>query len=142
MNIAKDVQIKRAIAPAAAGATTLNGVTIDTQGAESIGFAVILGDGVITGTVQAKVQEGAASDASDMADVSGCAGAVVTSDGTNTDNKLLILEAVKVTKRYARVVLVRAVANHVVEGGVALLHGYHRLPVTQPDAVDTTVANG
>lgn len=142
MNLLKEVKILRGIAPTAAGTTDINGVTIDSQGAESVTFCLILGDGTDTGTVKLKAQSGLLSDASDMADITGAETAVATSTGANTDNKILLLEIVKPTKRYVRMVADRGVANHVLEGGTAMLKGYHRTPVSQGDSLSTVVANG
>jgi hypothetical protein len=77
-----------------------------------------------------------------MADVSGCTTATFTSDGTSTDNKLLILQMIKPTKRYVRMVAVRGTANHVIDGGFAILHGFHQLPSALGDALAAVVAAG
>jgi hypothetical protein len=141
-NLGKDGQYMRAIAPTAAGAADVNGTVIDTQGAEEITFVLLVGDGVATGTIALQVQTGTLANGTDMADVAGCVSATLTSDGTSTDNKILVVQAIKPLKRYARMVAKRAVANHVIDGGVAILTGFHQLPAPAGDTVSRVVANG
>lgn len=135
-------RFERACAATAAGATSVNGIVIDTAGAERVCFVTVLGDGTNTGTVLVKAQSGSASDGSDMADITGATTATATSDGTNTDNKLLVLDVVKPLKRYVRIVVVRAVANHVIDSAVAIVYDNRDVPVTQTNSLSTVQATG
>ncbi|WP_020475253.1 hypothetical protein [Zavarzinella formosa] len=134
------VRFERALAGAAAGSTALTGLTIDTQGAERVCFVLVLGDGTSTGTVVMKAQSDTDSAAGTMVDIAGATTATATSDGTSTDNKLMILDIIKPTKRYVRVIVTRAVANHVVESVVAAVYCNRDEPVTQTNSLSTVAA--
>lgn len=135
-------RFERACAATIAGTSSVNGVVIDTQGAERVCFVAVLGDGTATGTVSMKAQSGSASDGSDMSDITGATTATATSDGTNTDNKLLVLDIVKPLKRYVRIVIVRATANHVIDSAVAIVYDNRDVPVTQTNSLSTVQATG
>lgn len=130
------------IVPAAAGVTTLNGTTLDMAGFDGVVFALSVGTITETGTVTMKAQH--SEDGSSWADV---AGATVSAADTNSD-KLLLLEAVIPTKRYARCVVTRGVANSAIGGCVAGLYGRNRLhntvshdPAVAANNIATTAIN-
>lgn len=117
----------------AAGTSTVTGSTIDCDGAASVMYTLILGAITATGTGTAKVQEGDASDGSDMADVSGLS--ISWTDATIAT--VLRLEHTKITKRYSRIVITRATANTVLGGAVVDRIFDRKQPVTQPSSVLT-----
>lgn len=131
-------QITRQLAPAVAIAAVAagtgdsqNGNTIDTQGAESIAFAIQFGVITASAVTTLKIQAGSASNASDMADIPGATVAVPVSASTTV---VWAPEIHRPTKRYLRVVVVRATANAVIAGGVALLG---RQQIEPPAATST-----
>lgn len=123
-----------AIAPAAAGTSTLNGNTIDMEGCRGAMFCVELGVVTTGQTGSMNIQTGNASNGSDMADVapsygrdnpSGSASPMLaasyTFNATGGDSGLIVcLEIHKPLNRYARIVLKRGGANLVVAGGVVI----------------------
>lgn len=125
MTIYHNYAAKRALSPQSGNNTTLNGVTIDLAGAEGIDFICEVGaqDAIVT----FKVQTGAASDASDMADVTGLTQAFSATD----DNKVTVLSLGKSTKRYARIVATLANGTAQLVAASAVLRGLRNVPVTQ-----------
>lgn len=51
------------------------------------------------------------------------------------DNKITVIEALFLTKRYYRILIDKDAANNTAESAVALLHGVDKFPVTQPAEV-------
>ena len=121
------LEYKKALSGAAAGTGTSTGDTLDALGARSVQFIVPIGTVTSTGTGTITVEHGDASDLSDAAAISGLT--VTWTD--NDSNKFAILEATKITKRYIRVKIVRATANSVLGGVVALLIFQRKQPITQ-----------
>ena len=117
--------VKRALSPQSGNNTVLNGVTIDLAGADGIDF--ICEVGAQDSTVVWKVQTGTASDASDMADVTGLTQSFSASD----DNKVTVLSLGKSTKRYARIVATLGNGTAQLVSACALIRGVRMVPVTQ-----------
>lgn len=129
-----EVKVLKALSYAAAGTDdTLNGEIIDTQNAENVLFAIKLG--AITGScvLNFKVQQGAAANMSDAADLLGT-NQLIADD---QDGKIVLIEIARPQERYIRVVCTRATANAVIEAGIALLSGMPMQPVTQSQAAGT-----
>lgn len=83
-----------------AASSTTNGDTVDMQGWAGVLFVLSLG--ATDGTTDMKAQDGAASDGSDAADITGAAITQVAGTG---DNKLYLLDVWRPTKRYVRPVV-------------------------------------
>ena len=100
-----------ALAPLAASAAQ-NGTVIDTMGFNTLTFVV--SNGAATGspssyTVDAKVQESAASDGSGMTDVTGATITQITADGAT---KVIRVEGLGTSrKRYLRIVVTPALSG-------------------------------
>lgn len=124
MQLTNEFDVRKACDPATAGTSAVNGDTIDTQGASGGCFLAHMG--AITGgaVTSLKVQEGDASDASDMADISG-ASITIPDDG---DNKVFAVEVPRFKKRYARMVLVRGSQNSVLNSGLVALTDGRKKP--------------
>lgn len=120
---------------------TLNGDIIDRQGFDSVCFIAILGDVANTSVVTLKAyagDEAALGDGSYKTNTS-----TVTADATSADNKLLVLDVIKPAERYIRPDLVRAKANAVVDGIIAIRYNSKTKPVTQgTDVVDSEISVG
>ena len=58
-----------------------------------------------------------------------------TADATDADNKLMLLEIFRPTKRFLRVTLTRTVANTVLDGIFAFQSNPAEAPVTQHSSV-------
>lgn len=133
-SILKESAFDKALVATAAGfGDTLNGDIIDLQGFDSICLIGILGDVAATGVATLKAYCGDAAALGDGAYKT--ATATVTADATSADNKLLVLDIVRPGKRYVRADLVRATANIVVDGVIAIRYNAKTAPVTQPSDV-------
>ena len=108
---------RAANAVAAGTGDTQAGLTIDTHGYATVVLVGIVGTITASGTCKIKAQHGDASDASDMADIAGSGVDLADSD----DNKMAAIEIHEPKKRYVRLAFVRATANVVIDGGVAVL---------------------
>ena len=127
-SLLKNVKITRAVAATAAGTTDVNGSTIDTAGYDGVMFVLDVGTLTATQVTSMRAQQGLLSDASDMADLEGTiAGPMADGDGS----KFLVIDVFRPLERYVRVIVDRATANAVLNGGVAILYSAHNKPVTQ-----------
>lgn len=128
-NIHSQVKLDRAMDAVAAGTgDTQNGDVIDTAHYESILFAVYFGVITATAVTTIKVQEGNASDGSDMADI---ANSSVSVPDTGDSKLWLSYEIHRPTKRYLRVTVTRATANAVINGAFVMLARGGFLPPAQ-----------
>lgn len=124
----KNAKFTRSVAATAAGATDVTGSTIDTAGYNAVCFVVDIGTLTATQVTSMRAQQGALSDASDMADLEGTiAGPMADGDGS----KFLVIDVIKPAERYVRVIVDRATANAVINGGVAILYNANNVPITQ-----------
>jgi hypothetical protein len=129
-NKVKTIRVLNAVA---AGTTDQNSSVVDTAGYEAVRFVALFGALTASQVTSVKVQQGALSDGSDMADLEG------TSTGPLADadsNKALIVEVVRPRERYVRLVVDRGTANAVIDGVIAELYQPRVMPITQ----DTTVS--
>ena len=131
----KEVKTTLAKGPVAAGSTDVTDAAIlDCQGFE--GFAVEAAFGTLTSTTVAgiKIQQ---SDASDMSGATDLEGSKLLIPDTDS-NKILISNVFKPLKRYARVIILRATANAVVNLVTYKQYGAKKPPVTQSSDVSGT----
>lgn len=127
------------VATAAGTGDTLNGDIVDLQNFDSVVLVAILGDVTATAVLTLKAYCGDEAALGDGAYKTTTA--AVTADATNADNKLLILDVVNPGTRYVRADLVRATANAVVDGIIAIRYNARVVPVTQPtDVVDSDIS--
>jgi len=125
-------KVVRVMNAVAAGTTPQNGSIIDMAGFEGVRFIAAFGALTATQVTSLKVQQGAAANLSDAADLAGSkAGPLGDGDG----NGLLITEIFRPQERYVRCVVSRGTANAVIDGVIAELYGPRVLPV----AKDATV---
>jgi hypothetical protein len=128
MELSKNCKITNAISPTAgaAGATDINGATLDMQGFEGALMVVTFGAitaGAVTGI---RAAQGAASDLSDAADLAGSAQVIADSD----DDKTFYIDVKKPAERYVRLVVDRATQNAVVAAAWYIQYGAHKAPTT------------
>lgn len=112
----------------AAGTTDADSGIVDTLGYECIAWVVAVGVVTATGTVAVEVQQGAASNMSDAADLTGTRQAT-TADGDA--GKLILIDVGRVQERYQRIQIDRSTANVVIDGVFAILYNPAYAPVTQ-----------
>lgn len=134
VNLSKSFNVVRTQNAAAAGTTVLTGTHVDMQGWDNVVFVYLIGALTATQVTALKAQNGAASNDSDQADITG---AITPAMADGDSNKILILEVVRPLLRYVRPVLNRATANAVVDGGMAIQYSGDKLP---PAALDATVS--
>lgn len=127
MNLSKNVKVSTAITPTAgvAGTTDINGTTLDMSGFE--GVLVLVRMGAITGTAvtSIKMQQGAASNLSDAADLEGTGITVADDD----DDQIFMIDLYRPLERYVRVVVDRGTANAVVASAEYLQYGAAEKPI-------------
>lgn len=120
MNLVKETDTRRAANATAAGTgDTINGTVIDMQNYDAAAFYVMLGTIATGGVATVRLQQGALSDGSDMANMTGQS--VVFND--TDDNLMAVLEVNRPIKRYVRCTITRATANVTIDGAVCVLHG-------------------
>lgn len=139
-SLLKAAKIDKVLVATVAGTSdTLTGDILDLHGCDSVLGIAILGDVTNTAVVTLKAYTGDNAALSDGAYET--VTATVTATASSADNKLLVLDIVKPGKRYCRFDLVRATANAVVDGIIALRYNYRVVPVTQgSDVVDSDIS--
>lgn len=127
------VKLTQAITPTAgaAGATAINGATLDMAGWDGVLIWVPFGAIVTNAVTSIKVQHGDASNLADAADVEGTAQTV--SDGA--DDTGFWIDIHRTAKRYIRVVVLRATQNATVGGALYMQYKGRALPPTQGTGV-------
>ncbi|HZV26444.1 MAG TPA: hypothetical protein VFG00_09140, partial [Acidothermaceae bacterium] len=105
----------------------------DTAGFQGIRFIVAVGTITATAVTSVKVQDGAAANLSDAADVAGT-GLTITAGGAD-DNSIWIIDIFRPVKRYCTVNVLRGTANAVIDGAFAELYDGRYYP----EAKDATV---
>ena len=88
MQLSNQVKLQRVSDAVAAGTTAINGSVVDTQGFDGVVFVVAMGAITAGAVTSVKVQQGAASDLSDAADIAGTSVAIADT----ADNKLVYVE--------------------------------------------------
>lgn len=137
LQLLKDCKIVRVANAAGAAQTAVTGSTLDLAGWDGVCYVAALGDvadtSVLTLTAYSDTASAMSSEAAHTTT------ATHTADATDADNKLLVLDVIRPTKRYHRVKLTRTTANAVVDGIFAILYRGKKAPVT---ADTTIVASG
>lgn len=111
----------------AAGQTAINGAILDMAGFTGVEVSLVFG-AITSGAVTSlKAQQGAASNLSDAADLTGTSISVADTD----DGKLFVLDVKNVQERYFRVVVSRATQDAVVAAGIYKQYGPRTRPITQ-----------
>ena len=134
LNIGTQTKLTRVMNAVAAGTSDQNGSIIDMKGFEGCAFIVAFGTITAGAVTSIKVQQGAASDMSDAADLLGTSVAVAADD----DNQIAAIEVVRPRERYVRVVVDRGTQNAVIDGAIAIQTG----PKEEPTTHDATTVVG
>jgi hypothetical protein len=133
-NLLRHVDVRRISSGVAAGTTTIYSGIVDMSGYTDITFLALFGAITGSGVAAIKVQQGAQSDGSDMADLAGTSGSMT---GSAKSNMMLAAEVYRPTERYVRLVIDRTVANVVIDGVLALLSRGETLPPALHSTVGT-----
>lgn len=135
VNLANSCKFAPAMGYQAAGTNdTLAGTTIDTLGYDGVVFVGKFGTITATAVTTFKAQHDDAYGMGTVADVTGATISVAADD----DNQVAVVDVYR-PRRYVRIAIVRATANAVVDGVVAILYKGRKSPVTQDS---TLVATG
>lgn len=124
--LSKRTKIVQAITPTAgaAGATAINGATVDMAGWMGCLMKVTFGAITATAVTAIKAQQGQISDMSDAADLAGTAQSIADTD----DDKVFYIDIYRPTERYLRLVVGRGTANAVVASAEYILYGPRKPP--------------
>ena len=125
MNLSTEVKVTRVIPATATGTSDVNGTVIDMSGFDGVMFVGAIGSAAANNGI--KVQQGAASNLADAADL---AGSKVLSDGTQTQ---FVVDVFRPQERYVRPVMVRGTTT-TVDAVFAIQYGGRSLPVTNTSA--------
>lgn len=104
---------------------------VDTKNFTGIFFLIKWATIAAGAVTSVKLQHSDTTTDGDFVDVATSAQAVADSD----DNKITLIEALALTKRYYRILIDKDAANATAESVVAGLTGAHKLPVTQASEV-------
>lgn len=118
----------------ASGTADRNGATLDMQNFESVKMIVkfaAIADGAVTSI---KAQQGDESNLSDASDLEGSGQTIAADD----DDQIFIIDLVKPTKRYVRVVIDKDAANAVAEMALYEQYDPREKPVTLTVADEVT----
>lgn len=132
MNLSKDVTVTRVLNAVAAGTTVQNGAAVDMAGFDGVLFIALLGALSATQTTSLKAQHGDLANGSDGVDLAG-SGTGNMPDAAS--NKALICDVFNPQKRYVRPVVVRGVANAVIDGVIAIQYRAGKMPTVQDISV-------
>lgn len=127
---------------ASAGTSAVDGSVIDMQqdgGFDGIAFVAVLGTVVDASVLTLIPRQGAASDGSDAADISGAATAAVTA--STSSSKILQTDTFRPTSRYVRPRLTRTAQNATVQSIVAILYRARKAPTSNhADVIGSKIA--
>ena len=135
MNLSKNCKITVVSAAATAATTAINSDILDMAGFDGVMFLALLGD-VPSGSVLTLTANGnSASSTSSPTPVSQAATAAFTAGAADADSKVLMVDVVKPTLRYAFATLTRTTHNAVVGGIIAIQYTANDKPTTQDATV-------
>ena len=121
----RDVQTRLALAYLGTAASAdRNGSIIDMQGYESAKFVVTMHSVAASAVTSIKVQQGAAANMSDAADLEGTSISVADDD----DGEVFVISIVKPQERYLRLVVDKDASNNTDESATVELYGARTLP--------------
>lgn len=130
-NLVQRTKIVRCMNGQVAGTSdTLSGSIIDLAGFDGVMFIALAGDLTITAVLTLQAQQNAVNSATGMATLANVASVTAVS-ATVQDNSALALDVFRPTERFLRPQLVRATANAVIDGVIAILYEGNEQPTTQ-----------
>jgi hypothetical protein len=129
----KQAKVMKISNGAAAGTSAVTSSTVDMTGYNAIMVIADLGTVTDASVLKLDLQEGAASNGSDAASVTGMATAAFTA--ATSSNTILVADATRPQKRYITAVLTRTTQNAVVNTIIAILYQSDNPPVTADASV-------
>lgn len=123
------VKITRSLAAVAAGTTVQAGSAVDMAGYDGVLFVALFGTLTATQTTSLKAQQ--SSDNAVADDFSDLEGSSVGPMGDDDDGLMLALDVWRPVKQYVKPVVVRGVANAVIDGVIAIRYAARNKPTVQ-----------
>jgi hypothetical protein len=121
----------------AASATPTKATILDMLGYECVAFIAVMGDVVNLSEVALKAAQGDTNDTAAMTLITG-ASAGATATATSFDDKAIILDIIKPTKRYVEAQIFHVTQNAPFDTILAVQYNARSKPVTQPASVVAT----
>lgn len=136
-SLLKDCKITRVENAAAAGTSEIKTDVLDMTGYDGVLFIAILGDVTDTSVLTLTAKENTANSDSSPTPTAVTDGATAahTATAADADNKMLVVDVVRPSKRYVFASLTRTTANAVVDAIIAIQYRARDLPVTQGSTV-------
>jgi hypothetical protein len=132
LSLLKNAIFQRCLNAVAAGTTSQNGTGVEMANAEVVTFVAAFGAitaGAVTGLkAQQSDDDGSADDYTDLE-------GTLVSIADDEDNKVLVLEVVRPTKKFVRPVVVRGTQNAVIDSVLAIKTHTRVAPTTQGSTV-------
>lgn len=127
------VKITRAILPSegAAGTTDIEGAILDMAGFDGVLVAVSFGAITAGAATSIKMQQGAAADMSDAADLEGAGQTIADTD----DDKTFYIDLLNPRERYVKLYVDRGTQNAVVASATYVQYGARNMPTTHATGV-------
>lgn len=135
MNLSKSIKITVVEATAAAGTSELVSDVLDMSGYEGVMFIALTGDVTTACDLTLTAKGNTANSVSSPTPVTQKATTLFAADGTSADSKVLVVDVYKPVMRYMFASLLRATANAVVGGIIAIQYGANNKPTTQDATV-------
>lgn len=136
LSMLKDCLITRVSNAAVAGTTDIDTDVLDMTGYDGVMFVAALGDATSTSVLELHAYGNTASSISSPTPVEITDDNVqYTAGASDADNKLLVLDVVRPSKRYIFARLRIDTANCVVDGIIAIQYRSRNRPVTQGSTV-------
>ncbi len=136
LNFLKAVKIVRS-SPITTGGNgdTITGTTVDAAGFDSACVVAELGPVTDAAVATLRVQDGALSNGSDAANISGASAVLTAATSSNTQ---IVVDVVKPMLRYITPTLQRATQNIAINSITVYLYNAKTVPVTQPSTVSAS----
>lgn len=134
----EEIKIMRVMNAVAAGTSVQTSSAVDMAadgGWQSCEFVLLVGALTATQTTSIKAQQSSDDGGSD--DYTDLANTKTANFADGDGNKLARLEIVDPAKRYLKAVVVRGVANAVIDGVIAILRRSRAAPISQHSTVST-----
>lgn len=136
LSLLKDCKITRVLNAVAAGTSDQDGTVLDMSGYDGVIFLAALGDVTATSVLELQVLGNTASSTSSPTPTEITVDETIfTAGASDADNKLLVVDVVRPSKRYIFPRLKRGTANAVIDGVVAIQYRTRDVPVTQGSTV-------
>ena len=129
-NVTKVIRVKNAVA---AGTSNQSTTAVDTAGYQGCRF--IAAFGTLTATAVTSVKVTQADDSGISVNAEDLAGSGISLTPSTDDNKVVIVDVYRPSRRYLQLTILRGTANAVIDGVVAELYEGRLSPI----AKDTTV---